>query len=164
MRFATLAAVIAIAGCPAMAAHAQVNQRADDTRSIEDCIKTAAPAGTSTDKAESCIGIVSEPCLNDKKATSTSAMTACIARERVVWDDILNETFRRLREKLDDKQKDKLRDMQRAWIASRDASCAFYWDYFQGTMATPMAAECVNRETGRRALFLLGFLTDAENK
>jgi hypothetical protein len=27
-------------------------------------------------------------------------------------------------------------------------------------MASPMAAECVNRETARRALFLLGFLND----
>jgi uncharacterized protein YecT (DUF1311 family) len=164
MRFAMLAAVIAIAGYPAMAAHAQVNQRADDTRSIEDCIKTAAPAGIRMDKAESCIGIVSEPCLNDKKATSTAAMTACIGRERVVWDDILNETFRQLREKLNDAQKEKLRDAQRAWIASRDKSCAFYLDYFQGIVSTPMALQCVNRETGRRALFLLGFLYNENDK
>ena len=37
-------------------------------------------------------------------------------RELAVWDDILNETFRRLRDKLDAEQKTKLRDMQRAWI------------------------------------------------
>ena len=68
--------------------------------------------------------------------------------------------LRRLREKLDETQRVKLRDMQRAWIASRDRSCGFYWDFYQGTMASPMAAECVNRETARRALFLLGFLND----
>jgi len=161
MRFAALAAVIAIAGYPAMAAHAQVKVRAQDSAKIQDCVKTKGPE---EGKWESCIGIVAEPCLADDRTRSTADQTACAAREQAVWDDILNETFRRLREKLDDKQKDKLRDMQRAWIASRDASCAFYWDYFQGTMATPMAAECVNKETGRRALFLLGFLTDAENK
>jgi uncharacterized protein YecT (DUF1311 family) len=88
-------------------------------------------------------------------------MIACISREQVVWDDILNETYRRLSEKLDAGQKTKLRDMQRAWIASREKTCAFYWDYFQGTMASPMSASCVNRATGRRALFLLGFLNDA---
>jgi uncharacterized protein YecT (DUF1311 family) len=87
-------------------------------------------------------------------------MNACIDREVAVWDDILNESFRRLREKLDETQRVKLRDMQRAWIASRDRSCGFYWDFYQGTMASPMAAECVNRETARRALFLLGFLND----
>ena len=48
-----------------------------------------------------------------------------------------------------------------AWLASRAATCNFYWDYYQGTMASPMNASCVNRETARRALFLLGFLLDA---
>ena len=99
-----------------------------------------------------------------RNTNSTAEMNACIERERAVWDDILNETFRRLRAKLDEDQQGKLRDMQRAWIASRDKTCDFYWDYFQGTMASPMSAKCVNRETGRRALFLLVFLNDAEGK
>ena len=97
-------------------------------------------------------------------AGSTADNMACIAREQKVWNVILNETYRGLRGKLDEQQQVKLRDMQRAWIASRDKTCAFYWDYFQGTMASPMSASCENRETGRRALFLLGFLNDAEGK
>ena len=130
------------------------------TETIEDCVKTAAPAGKAMSNAERCIGIVSNPCLDGPRTKSTADMNACIDRERAVWDDILNETFRRLREKLDEAQRVKLRDMQRAWLASRDATCAFYWDFYQGTMASPMAASCVNRETARRALFLLGFLYD----
>ena len=47
---------------------------------------------------------------------------------------------------------------------SRDKTCDFYWDFYQGTMATPMSADCVNRETAQRALFLLGFLNDGEKK
>ena len=89
---------------------------------------------------------------------------ACAAREFAVWDDILNETYRRLRDKLDAEQKNKLRIMQRAWIDSRTRSCAFYWDFFRGTMAAPMNAFCNNRETARRALFLLGFLDNAEGR
>jgi len=54
--------------------------------------------------------------------------------------------------------------MQRAWIDSRARSCAFYWDFFRGTMAVPMNAFCTNRETARRALFLLGFLDNAEGR
>jgi uncharacterized protein YecT (DUF1311 family) len=77
---------------------------------------------------------------------------------------MLNETYRRLREKLDDTQQTKLREMQRAWVVSRDKTCDFYWDFYQGTMATPMSAECVSRETAERALFLLGFLNEAGNK
>jgi hypothetical protein len=48
--------------------------------------------------------------------------------------------------------------------ASRDKTCTFYWDYFQGTIAVPISVGCTNRETGRRALFRLGFLSEAEGK
>ncbi len=134
---------------------------AEHTKDIEDCIKTAAGSGKPMSAAESCIGTVADPCL--KEAKSTADMNGCYDSEKAVWDDILNETYRRLRKKLDGKQQEKLRDMQRAWVASRDKTCAFYWDYYQGTMASPMAAACVNRETARRALFLVGFLF-AEDK
>jgi uncharacterized protein YecT (DUF1311 family) len=130
------------------------------TNTIEDCIKTAAPAGKPMSAAERCIGIVSNPCLDDNKTKSTADMNACVDRERAVWDDMLNETYRLLAAKLDADQKGKLRDMQRAWIASRDKTCGFYWDFYQGTMASPMASVCVNRETALRTLFLLSFLYD----
>lgn len=127
---------------------------------IQDCVKSKSATGM----AETCIGIVSGPCLDKAADPSTAGMVACVARERAVWDDILNETYNRLRAKLDDKQQQKLRDMQRAWIAARDATCGFYWDFYQGTMASPMSAGCVNKETAERALFLLGFLNEAEGK
>ena len=94
----------------------------------------------------------------------SSEVIACYDRERAVWDDILNESFRRLLGKLDADQITKKREMQRAWIASRDKTCGFLYDYFQGTMANPMIAACTSRETGRRALYLLGFADDAEGK
>jgi uncharacterized protein YecT (DUF1311 family) len=37
------------------------------------------------------------------------------------------------------------REMQRSWIATRDLSCRFWYEYFQGTMANPMIASCNNR-------------------
>jgi len=127
---------------------------------IQDCVKSKSATGM----GETCIGIVSGPCLDKAADPSTAGMVACVTRERAVWDDILNETYNRLRAKLDDKQQQKLRDMQRAWIAARDATCGFYWDFYQGTMASPMSAGCVNKETAERALFLLGFLNEAEGK
>jgi len=57
-------------------------------------------------------------------------------------------------------QQDKLREMQLSWIHTRDLACAFWYDYFQGTMANPMIANCLNRETARRAIFLRGFADD----
>jgi uncharacterized protein YecT (DUF1311 family) len=158
MRRAALAlALLAVTGAAAFAAPPD----AATSRKVQDCIKSVANAKGAAADPERCIGIVSGPCLEDDKTKSTADMNACIDRETAVWDDILNESFRRLREKLDEGQRVKLRDMQRAWLASRDKTCGFYWDFYQGTMASPMAAECVNRETGRRALFLLGFV-DAE--
>jgi len=157
MRSATAGVIALLCVPPALAQGDKPDARASVT--IQDCIKSKK-----ADSQESCIGVVSDPCLNRDETKSTADMVACITREQMVWDDILNETFRRLREKLDDKQRIKLRAVQRAWIVSRDKTCAFYWDYFQGTMASPMSAACDNREIARRALFLLGFLNDAEGK
>ena len=132
---------------------------ARDSAAVQSCIKSA---GNDREQLERCIGVVANPCAEEPDAQSTADQVACAARERAVWDDILNETFRRLREHLDAKQTIKLRDMQRAWIGSRNRTCDFYWDFFQGTMASPMSAFCYNRETARRALFLLAFLNTAE--
>src|SRR3954447_2453546 len=129
---------------------------AADSAAVQSCIKSAADGS----QRERCIGI----CADQPGAESTAGQVACAAHENAVWDDILNETYRRLRDKLDAEQKIKLRAMQRAWIDFRERSCAFYWDFFRGTMAAPMNAFCNNRETARRALFLLGFLDNAEGR
>ena len=44
------------------------------------------------------------------------------------------------------------------------ALAMFLYDYFEGTMANPMIAACEARETGRRALYLLGFRNDVEDR
>ena len=129
---------------------------ARDSAAIQDCVKSATERAACSRSAASGSSPIPAPMRDN--AMSTADQVACAAREHAVWDDILNETFRRLRDKLDAKQKIKLRDMQRAWVESRDRTCAFYWDYHQGTIAAPMSALCHNRETARRALFLLGFL------
>ena len=133
---------------------------AADSATVQSCIKSAS----GRPERERCIGIIADRCAEQPDAESTAGQVACAAREFAVWDDILNETYRRLRAALDARQKVKLRAMQRAWIESRERSCAFYWDFFRGTMASPMNAFCRNRETARRALFLLGFLDNAEGK
>ena len=156
---ALIAAGVLLMTAPGIAQNPK--QAGQDSKAVQSCIKSVKGAAT---KAERCIDTVAGPCLKRPGALSTADMVACISRESSVLDDILNETFRRLGDKLDAEQKVKLRDMQRAWIESRDRTCAFYDDYHQGTIARPMSALCVNRETARRALFLLGFLNDAENR
>jgi uncharacterized protein YecT (DUF1311 family) len=110
---------------------------------------------------ERCIESVYKRCIGPKAdERPTSEVVACLRREQLVWDQMLNDAFRSLRDGLDDDQRVKLRDMQRAWIEARDRTCAFYYDFYQGTMATPMEATCDNREVARRAIFLMGFAAE----
>jgi uncharacterized protein YecT (DUF1311 family) len=128
-----------------------------DAAAVQNCLKSQRGRDL---MGERCIGVVADPCL--KRDGSTADRNACADRERLVWDAMLNDTYRRLREHLDEEQNGKLRDMQRAWIEARDRTCEFYYDYFQGTMASPMGSYCVLRETARRAMFLKFFLEQSE--
>jgi len=100
--------------------------------------------------------IVADPC-SKRTGMTAAGPTECYRIEQEIWDELLNENFSVLRESLGDEQKEKLRDMQRAWIAYRNSTCAFYYDKIQGTMANPMTAACLARETARRALLLKFF-------
>jgi len=103
--------------------------------------------------------LIATPCTKRPEAKSNAGTADCYRREQAIWDDLLNENFRALNGDLDDEQKTKARDMQRAWIAYRDTTCAFYYDKIQGSMATSMTAACLARETARRALLLAFFAT-----
>ena len=144
------------------AAYAQDKSAAKDAAAIEKCIKTKTGRHWAWER---CIGIVSEPCAKNEESMPPSEVIACEDRERAVWDSVLNESYRRLREALDEEQKGRLQAMQRARMASRDKNCEFLYDYFQGTMANPMIAACLRRATGVQALYLRGFADDvAERK
>ena len=159
IKIAALLVALGLLGAPAFAQADKPNAR--DSAKIQDCVKTKTGRGWNWEK---CIGLISEPCAKNEASMPLSEVIVCYDREQAVWDDILNESFRRLLGKLDTDQVGKMREMQRAWIASRDKGCGFLYDYFQGTMANPMIAACLSRETGRRALYLLGFADDAEGK
>jgi uncharacterized protein YecT (DUF1311 family) len=143
-------------------AFAQDKPDAKDAAAIEKCIKTKTGRHWAW---EQCIGLISEPCSKNEVSMSPSEVIACANRERAVWDDILNKSYQILRKALDADQEPKLREMQRAWIASRDKNCKFLYDYFQGSMANPMMAACLSRATGMQALYLRSFADDvAERK
>jgi uncharacterized protein YecT (DUF1311 family) len=80
--------------------------------------------------------VVSKPCVKDEMAMPPLEIIAYYDREREVWDDILNKSFKTLREGLEDKQIRKLRDMQRAWVASRDKPYAFLYDILRAAWLT----------------------------
>jgi len=163
MGYAVIRSVIAIATALVLGVPASAQEKPDakDAGAIEKCVK----AKTARNWAwEACIGTVSEPCVKKHPQEVPSDVMACYAREQAVWDGILNKSFQTLRKALDEDQQTKLRDMQRAWITSRDKTCGFLYDYFQGTMANPMIAACTSRATGMQALYLRGFADDVADR
>ena len=154
-----VAALIALRVIPALA---QDKPSPKDSVAIEKCMKEKTGHNWAWEK---CIGLISEPCAKDETSMPPSQVIACYSREQAVWDNILNKSYQLLRERLEEDQVAKLRDMQRAWITSLDKTCGFLYDYFQGTMANPMIAACTSRATGLQALYLRGFADDvAERK
>jgi uncharacterized protein YecT (DUF1311 family) len=130
--------------------------RPKDLDKIQACLKSHERPR----EKESCIDIVARPCIGDEGSKRDHEVIDCLDREQRAWDQLLNAAYRKLRDALDDDQKGKLREMQKSWLETRERTCAFYYHYFQGTMANPMIANCNNRETARRALFLIGFAED----
>jgi uncharacterized protein YecT (DUF1311 family) len=161
MRFgcAAIAALIALALLTASSFAEAAKPNPRDVVAVENCLKSQRGREL---KGERCIGIVADPCL--KRVGSTSEQNACADRETVVWDAMLNGFYERMRNNLDEEQKGKARDMQRVWIENRDKTCAFYWDFYQGTMASPMSAYCNLRETARRAMFLKFFADESKGR
>jgi uncharacterized protein YecT (DUF1311 family) len=164
----SLALLLAVAGpLPARADGPAAKDIAKDMTVIGDCLRKRDKPGGSQEAAEAaCLMTVARPCMGGNEAEASSRrQIACLDRERLVWDKIVNDSDKAMMAALEPDQQTKLREMQRSWIETRDLTCAFWYDYFQGTMANPMIAYCNNRETARRAIFLRVFATDiAERK
>jgi uncharacterized protein YecT (DUF1311 family) len=155
LRLAVVAALAAVL-CGAPAAVAQSVATPKDAAAIRACAQKYAENINEAERR--CIfAIFTDPCTKRRSGQSTQGAAACYRAEQEIWDALLNENFQVLREGLDDDQKTKLRDMQRAWIEYRNTTCQFYYDKIQGTMATEMTAACLARETARRALLLKFF-------
>ena len=157
-RLAQIAALASVAACwnadDGVAQTRAVSPK--DVAAIRACAQKFADNVTEGERR--CVfALVADPCSKSKAGQSGHGSTECFRVEQDIWDELLNDNFRKLREQLDDDQKEKLRDMQRAWIAYRNSTCEFYYHKIQGSMATPMTAACLARETARRALLLKFF-------
>jgi len=160
-----LALALVIAGPPLARAD---DPPAKDVATIDDCLrKQQQRKGGSSQEADeaACLMRIAKPCMGgDEAGAADRRKMDCLDRERQVWDKILNDSYKAMMKALDPDQQTKLREMQRSWIQTRDLTCAFWYDYFQGTMANPMIAYCNNRETARRAIFLRVFAGDIADR
>lgn len=123
-----------------------------DRAAIRQCLDEKAAAG---EERESCIGVVADACLDKGDDPSTYGMADCSKREYLVWDERLNETYRKIMAELEPGQQRELRELQRAWITFSDKKCGFYRVMQpEGSIVIPIASYCAMRETGRQAVFL----------
>lgn len=135
-----------------------------DMRQTLACLDAAAGAGA----ARNCIGASADACINATDMGGTTVgMGGCIDKELAYWDGRLNASYRELRarDRAEDadfgnsagyvNQANALRDMQRAWIGWRDATCDYeraQWG--GGTGGGPALLGCLMRLTGGQALYL----------
>ena len=118
---------------------------------------------------ESCIGVVSDPCMETEEASSTNGMMNCYGRESEVWDARLNASYRErmapqtgptnvVTDALEARQ---LRKIQAAWIPFRDATCeVLYSDGIPiyGSLGRVDGVYCIMVLTARQALWMEGLL------
>lgn len=89
--------------------------------------------------------------------TTTYAIADCIDARAKVWDQRLNQAYQALLTMLkDDRGRlDALKTAQRAWLAYRNANCAFYGTE-SGTIRMIEVATCNRDLTQARAIELQG--------
>jgi len=142
-----------------------------DISLTKSCLREASTAG---EKRE-CIGESANACMRaNSLGGSTYGMGGCLNFEAEWWDGQLNIVYKKLRrqEKADDeanaefsdnlpKQAEALRDMQRAWIAYRDATCEYEYSQFGGgTGGGPAGIACTLHLTAAQAIYLHGSLQE----
>jgi uncharacterized protein YecT (DUF1311 family) len=158
-----LAAALVLSGVPS--AHAETPD-AKDVAVINSCLTGLKKTDSAPEKYEAtCLLKVADPCMGaDPASASDRRQIECLDRERLVWDKIINDSYKSVMKAVEPEQANKLREVQKVWIHSRDVTCEFFYDYFQGSMAYPMIASCNNRETARRALYLWTFAIDVSER
>ncbi|MEM6587947.1 MAG: lysozyme inhibitor LprI family protein [Pseudomonadota bacterium] len=128
-------------------------------------------ASTQDDHARlDCIGASAEACMRDTPGGNTTyGMGGCLSYEADYWDARLNAAYAEViasARASDAEMKEyaahlatqeaNLREMQRAWIIYRDATCDYeYSQWGGGTGGGPAIAACIMRETGEQTLYLL---------
>ena len=142
-------------------------------QATEACLKTveAGSAGRSGHAVLDCVGRAAQACMMTPGGDTTIGMIDCLGAETDYWDDRLNAAYttriadsRRTDEEIalyssaTASLEEALRDMQRAWIGYRDASCLYEQAQWQGgSGGGPATMACHMHETARQALKLEGW-------
>ena len=140
-----LAAAIALLALPAVA---------DDAAGVYYCLEEAHAKGESV---EQCIGGITEYCQEDPDFQTEQGAAACLGREALAWDGVLNGAYKELRDGLSETEAALLKEAQLAWIKDRDATCSFaeaFSSRYVDASAAQWAAHCKRDMTAHRAALL----------
>lgn len=166
--------VVLAAGLALLAAPpAPAQSKGDGLRFDPGLIRSCLESGGWRD----CIGVAAEACMQATPGGhSTAGMGGCLGAEAEWWDARLNDHYQtlRARERAADAEAppipgmpprpsgaEALRELQRAWIAWRDATC-FYEElqWWGGTGASSAGAACRMRLTAEQTLTLMSYLAE----
>ncbi|NHF72061.1 lysozyme inhibitor LprI family protein [Paracoccus xiamenensis] len=148
-----------------VAAPAAAQDFSYDPALLTNCLQANA------DKPDRCIGTAARACMEGEGGSTTVGTVSCLAGENAQWDSILNQAYEAVladaeqgdaeMKKLGsaaDPQTPALREMQRAWIAFRDAACVYEASRWGGgSGAGPAATACAMELTARQALRLKAY-------
>ena len=95
-----------------------------------------------------------------QKDSSTAGMIQCIDAEFVIQDKLLNQNYKKAMSVLNDENKKKLKDIQRKWVAYKEAKCPFVPP--MGTLYAVTAADCYLQMTKERATELADIVSEFE--
>lgn len=99
---------------------------------------------------------------NCKNPDTQLAMNACAARDYDREDKRLNQTYRDLLTKIESAKREKLREVQRAWLSYRDLNCDFQSaDYEGGSIYSLVQSSCLGEMTKQRTKDLKLMLEEA---
>src|SRR5262245_53674711 len=117
------ALVLSIAATASLAQSREPTAR--ESKLVRDCAAEHVDDGKGEEQCA--FRLVADPCI-EKEGNSNQGTANCYRMEAAIWDRLLNDNYKELMAAIDDKQdQDKLKEMQRAWIAYRDTTCNFYW-------------------------------------
>src|ERR1700686_5150504 len=87
---------------------------AKDVATIGDCLrKQDNKSGSQEADEAACLMMVAKPCMGgDEKGANPRRQIECLDRERLVWDKIINDSYKAMMKALEPDQQVKLREMQ----------------------------------------------------
>ena len=97
-------------------------------------------------------------------ANTQAELNSCSAGQYQAADKKLNQTWQDVLKRAEPAQRDLLKKAQSAWIALRDADCAFISSSSQGGSVQPMVNnQCLTDKTNEREAFLASLLQCKES-